>query len=153
MSDGFTHPKIQDAFAELDQTLRLVAHAPIPEGLEARVKARLVSAPRKARLLAWPARIRSDWMRTAAAAAIVAVVAGGGWGVYSHVLQPLVNNDMAVPIRALWTGPTMPGGGMSSEGAMRVPLTVNGPTVNHARKNAGKKHPSKLKSKIQAAAK
>jgi hypothetical protein len=153
MSDEWNNAKVQPATASLDAALRRMAHAPIPEGLEERVKARLASAPRNAKLLAWPLQFNSDWLRTAAAAAIVVVVAGGGWGVYSRVVRPVENYAIAAPIRALWTGPALPGGGpgggMSSAGAMRVPLTLNGTTVNHS----GKKHPSRLKSKIQPAAK
>jgi len=152
MSDGWSNAKSQNPDAVLDATLRLVAQAPVPEGLEERVKARLVSAPGKGRLLTWPARVQTYWLRTAAAAAIVAVVAGGGWGVYSHVVRPLENNIIAAPIRALWTGPAVPGGGFSSAEAMRVPLSLNGPTVNHAIRNAGKKHPGKLTKNAQATA-
>ena len=35
---------------------------------------------------------------------------------------------------------------------MRVPLTVNGPLLNHAVKNAGKKHPGKPTKKTPALA-
>jgi len=74
---------------EAEATLRLIARLPAPEGLEERVRASLRAAPRRGRILAWPAAFRpeSGWMRAAAAAAIVFVVAGGGWGVYSRVEQ------------------------------------------------------------------
>jgi hypothetical protein len=64
-----------------EATLRLIAQLPAPEGLEDRVQAQLRVAPRRARVLSWPAVLRSDsqWMRSAAAAAIVFVVVGGGW--------------------------------------------------------------------------
>ena len=75
-----------------EETLRLVASLPAPAGLEDRVHATLRSVPRSGRILAWPKTLNPqsdwmirDWMRTAAAAAIVFVVAGGGWGVYTHV--------------------------------------------------------------------
>ena len=72
-----------------DETLRIIAGLPAPAGLEERVHAVLRAAPRRGRVLAWPEALRpqSSWMRTAAAAAIVFVVAGGGWGVYMHVEQ------------------------------------------------------------------
>jgi hypothetical protein len=63
-------------------------------------------------------------MRSAAAAAIVFVVAGGGWGVYSHVQQPqakVIVMPMHVSIQ----------GGFSSAGAMRTPNTLNGPVIAH----------------------
>jgi hypothetical protein len=52
MSDEWNNAKVQPATASLDAALRRMAHAPIPEGLEERVKARLASAPRNAKLLA-----------------------------------------------------------------------------------------------------
>jgi hypothetical protein len=108
-----------------EQTLRLLATIPVPQGLADRVQAGLRSALRQSRVLAWPAALKPDsnWMRAAAAAAIVAVVGGGGWGVYSRV-QP------ASPSRAI----VMPShlaapGGFSNAGAMRTPQTLNGPQV------------------------
>ena len=160
MSDCFHDLNNQNAYAELDQTLRRLAHAPVPEGLEERVKARLVSSPRQGKLLAWPVRawtasVKSDWLRTAAAAAIVAVVAGGGWGVAWHIARQQAGNGaekgIVAHVQALGTGSSTQVGGISSAGAMRVPLSLNGPTVNHAVKNAVKKHPGKS-AKMAAAA-
>jgi hypothetical protein len=108
-----------------EETLRLIAGLPAPEGLEERVHAALRRAPRAGRVLAWPAALRLEggWMRAAAAAAIVAVVAGGGWGVVRHV-QPgqtaggsAVMPHMAAP------------GGFSTGGAMRTPQTLHGPVA------------------------
>ncbi len=109
---------------DFDSTLHLVANLPAPEGLEDRVRARLHSAPRPARILEWPAALRSDsaWMRSAAAAAIAFVVVGGGWGVYSRV-QP--NKVIAMPPHVAAPG------GFSNAGAMRTPQTVNGPVLEH----------------------
>jgi hypothetical protein len=109
-----------------EATLRLIAILPAPEGLEDRVNASLRtaqrSAPRRGRVLAWPAVIGPgrDWMRSAAAAAIVFVVAGGGWGIYTHV-QPA--RGIAAPPRV--AAPS----GFSSAGAMRTPNTLNGPVA------------------------
>ena len=118
-----------DAFEE---TLRLIASLPAPVGLEDRVHAGLLAAPRRARVLAWPAALRpgSVWMRStamrsAAAAAIVAVVAGGGWGVYSRVQQSQPPRVIAVPPHAAAQG------GFSNAGAMRTPQTLNGPVLAH----------------------
>lgn len=120
--------------SEFEDTLRLIAHLPVPEGLEVRVQASLRAAPGtasiKARILPWPVSLRLDkaWgrsslMRSAAAAAIVAIVIGGGWGVYSRV-QP------ARPARAISVPPHVSAqGGFSSAGAMRTPQTLNGPVV------------------------
>ncbi len=112
---------------DFEATLQLVARLSPPEGLEERVQAGLRSAPASgtARILAWPAarRLGAAWMRTAAAAAIVAVVIGGSWGVYSRV-RPVE------PARAIANPPRLSTqGGFSSAGAMRTPQTLNGPTV------------------------
>jgi hypothetical protein len=62
-------------------------------------------------------------MRTAAAAAIVFVVAGGGWGVYTRVEHNQPAKVIVMPAR-------MPApGGFSGAGAMRTPLTLPGPAA------------------------
>jgi hypothetical protein len=117
------------ASAEFEETLRLVARLAPPEGLEQRVQAALHAAPVSggAQILAWPVALRLDaaWMRSAAAAAIVAVVIGGSWGVYSRVqsIQPM--RAITVPLHLSTQG------GFSSAGAMRTPQTLNGPIMEH----------------------
>jgi hypothetical protein len=116
-----------DGAGAAETTLRLIARLPAPDGLEDRVCARLATAPRRGRILAWPAALslNSGWMRSAAAAAIVFVVAGGGWGVYSRVQRPQ-------PARVIVQAPRAPAqGGFASSGAMRTPQTLNGPVVAH----------------------
>ncbi len=115
-----------------EETLRLVASLPAPQGLEDRVKASLRAAPRSGQVLSWPSVAGSgrDWMRgtavrAAAAAAIVFVVAGGGWGVYSRVHPAQSSNVIAMPERV--NAP----GGFSNAGAMRTPQTLNGPVLAH----------------------
>jgi hypothetical protein len=116
--------------SDFEETLRLLAHLPMPEGLEERVEAGLRAAPHvatgKARILRWPVALRLEnaWVRTAAAAAIVAVVVGGGWGVYSSVQMVQPARVIAVPQHI-----AAPGGGFSNAGAMRTPQTLNGPIV------------------------
>jgi hypothetical protein len=112
-----------------EETLRLIAKLPAPEGLEDRVNSGLKSAPRTGRILEWPAMLHpaggwmpGGWIRGAAAAAIVFVVAGGGWGIYTRV-QP---NQPAKVIMMPRAGA---GGGFSSAGAMRTPQTLNLPVV------------------------
>jgi len=116
---------------EAEKTLRIIASLPAPEGLEDRVNAALQRAPRGARVLPWPTRLRTGrgWVhsglaRSAAAAAIVFVVAGGGWGVYSRV-QPAQTPKVIVMPRGAAPG------GFSSAGAMRTPQTLNGPVLAH----------------------
>lgn len=115
---------------EAENTLRLIATLPAPEGIEERVKAGLRSAPRQAKMIQWPlmAGSGSGWlhgsaMRAAAAAAIVLVVAGGGWEVYSHI--------RVAPEPAAVTMPQPIGGqrGFSTAGTRRVPQTLEGPVI------------------------
>jgi hypothetical protein len=113
-----------------EETLRMIAGLAAPEGLENRVRASLLAAPRRGRVLSWPAALRqnSGWMRRAAAAGIVFVVVGGGWGVYSRVQQGQPAKMIVLPPREAAPG------GFSSGGAMRVPQTLQRPVVNRAAK-------------------
>jgi len=111
-----------------EETLRLIAKLPAPEGLEDRVKAGLRSAPRRGVVIAWPFSSADGWMqgtgmRAAAAAAIVLAVAGGGWGVYSHI--------QVAPVPSALIEPQLPSGAgrFSTAGAVHVPKTVEGPAV------------------------
>jgi len=110
-----------------EETLRLIACLPAPAGLEDRVHAALRSTRRSGRVLAWPKPLNqlNDWMRTAAAAAIVFVVAGGGWGVYTHVQK----GQQGQPIKVIAMPHGLQPGGFSGAGAMRTPQTLPGPTV------------------------
>ena len=89
------------ASSPAEETLRLIAKLPAPMGLEERVQTALDAAPRRGRVLAWPRTLRpeSSWMRGAAAAAIVFVVAGGGWGVYTRVEQSQPAKVIVMPAR------------------------------------------------------
>jgi hypothetical protein len=109
-----------------DETLRLVANLPAPDGLEDRIHKVLRSAPRQGVVLPWPAQslLRRDWMRASAAAAIAFVVAGGGWGVYSRVQH----GQLAIPAHVAAPG------GFSGAGAIRTPQTLDGPVVNQPAK-------------------
>ena len=144
---------------ETEETLRVLATLPTPDGLEERVHAALKNASRTAEVLSWPSSggsargwINGPWMRGAAAAAIVFGVMGGSWAVYSHV-EP-------APLPQAITQPRVvaPRGGFSSATAMRTPTTLNGPTVQQKEVNAAAKPqaPSiqkKPKAKKRAAAK
>jgi hypothetical protein len=126
-------PKNPATTGETESTLRLIAGLHAPEGLETRVKAALHRAPapgKAATLLGWPvgphrawlhSTMQSTWVRSAAAAAIVCVVAGGSWGVYQHV-QP---REAPVALPHFGTG------GFSTASAMRTPKTLDGPTLTH----------------------
>ncbi len=116
-----------------EETLRLIAILPAPEGLADRVKSGLATAPEAGRVLMWrgPLRPAGGWMyssfaRGAAAAAIVCIVAGGGWQIYSRVQPP-------APVRVTATPPpiTPQGRGFSQSSAPHVPDTIVGPELKH----------------------
>jgi hypothetical protein len=109
-----------------EDTLRLIAGLPAPEGLEARVHTALRSAPRKGRVLAWPFALRADaaWVRATAAAAIVTIVVGGGWGVYSYIQPWQAAKTPTAPARV---GSAE---GFSGAGAKRSPQTLQPPVVS-----------------------
>ena len=113
---------VTGAMDDAEATLRLIAALPSPEGLENRVIAGVRSAPRSGRVLGWPALLSPSggWLRTAAATAIVFVIVGGGWGVYSRV-QP--SSAIAAPPVAGTAA------GFSKAGAVRVPQTLPAPMV------------------------
>jgi hypothetical protein len=117
-------------FSAAEETLRLIASLPAPDGLEDRVHAALNAIPRRSRVLAWPRALRAEsgWMRGAAAAAIVFVVAGGGWGVYTRVESVQIEQNQ--PAKVIVMPPRTPStGGLSGAGAMRTPLTLPGPAA------------------------
>jgi hypothetical protein len=121
-------------FSPAEETLRLIAKLPAPDGLEERVHARVNAAARiaqrRGRVLAWPRALRAEsgWMRGAAAAAIVFVVAGGGWGVYTRVESTQIEQNQ--PARVIVMPTRMPNaGGFSGAGAMRTPVTLPGPAA------------------------
>jgi hypothetical protein len=78
-----------------------------------------------------PLRPSGGWMQTtmargAAAAAIVCVVAGGGWQIYSRVQPQAAARVIPMPSREA------PGtGGFSQSNARRVPKTLEGPVLTH----------------------
>jgi hypothetical protein len=136
MNSNLHNPKASDPVSvavsgsisnSAEETLRLIASLPAPAGLEDRVHAALRSMPRSGRVLAWSRALdtQSDWMRTAAAAAIVFVVAGGGWGVYTHFEK----GQQGQPIKVIAMPHSLQPGGFSGAGAMRTPQTLPGPTV------------------------
>ncbi len=115
--------------ADAEQTLRLVASLPAPKDLEERVKASLRTGHQRAEVVAWPfpsagrSWMQNAAMRTGAAAAIVLVIAGGGWEVYSHI-QPA-----AVPTAVSAPQPLSGRGGFSTAGTKRVPQMLDEPPV------------------------
>jgi hypothetical protein len=114
-----------------EETLRLIAGLPAPEGLVDRVQTRLRTAPRSSRVLAWPLAFASGgWaygsaVRGAAAAAIVCVVAGGGWRVYSHVQPGPSARVIVMPT------PAGPPRGFSIGGSVHTPDPMRGLVLTH----------------------
>jgi hypothetical protein len=131
---SFPDAKDRDLSRSGEDTLRLIASLPAPEGLADRMQEGLRNASPTARVLHWnqPFRPSGNWMqsrmaRGAAAAAIVCVVAGGGWQIYSRV-QP------APAAKVLVMPPLVTqGGGLSPSNAKRVPDTLIGPVLTHPR--------------------
>lgn len=133
-----------DAGPRMDDTLRLLASAPIPDGLAERIHTAIEARPHnrisQSRISEWPTALEpgtfwgestwssSGWMRAAAAAAIVFVVAGGGWGVYLHVQRPS-GRLMVTPLVQPVAQPVAAPEGFSGARAMRTPPTVKGPVV------------------------
>lgn len=116
-----------------EDTLRLIAGLPSPTGLEDRVRVALRTAPRQGRVLAWPLALRADtgWVRATAAAAIVMIVAGGGWGVYSHIQPWQPAKTLVAPARVGTAGE------FSGASAVRSPQTLQPPVVSAPPKSAG----------------
>ena len=116
-----------EAGAEVEATLKLVAGLAAPEGLSERMKAGLrTAAPAKGRVLPWPAvqpASRGGWMRIAAAAALLAVMAGAGWNAYRWVTPAPEARTAPATVRPAVQG------GFSAAGAMRTPQTLVGPTA------------------------
>jgi hypothetical protein len=119
---------------DAEETLRLIASLPAPQGIEDRVKSGVRAADRQSGVMMWPESSlnKARWtrvsaMRVAAAAAIVLVVAGGGWEVYSHIHLAPEPAAVAVPQRVDGSGGGS--GGLSAAAARRTPKTLDGPVV------------------------
>jgi hypothetical protein len=125
-NDADRNASVTDA----EKTLRLIATLPAPEDIADRVKAGLYAAPRNAGVISWPASATGRrWtqlaaMRGTAAAAIVLAVAGGAWGVYTHIRIAPEPAAVATPQRLDGSG------GLSAAGAVRKPQTLEGPVVS-----------------------
>ena len=121
----------RDSHDSGEDTLRLIASLPAPEGLAERVKVRMQTTPESGRILMWPGAVKpaGGWMyssmaRGAAAAAIVCIVAGGGWRIYSHVQPGPSGNVLMMP-----AAPS--GGRFGNANATRVPDTLDRPVLIH----------------------
>jgi hypothetical protein len=146
VEDGFSR---DSGGGDAEAALRLIARLPAPDGLEDRVHAKLLAAPRSGRVLAWPGAFAaaSGWMRAAAAAAIACVVAGGGWGVYSHV-QPgmTAQGTSGTHVTSQGVGQGAGQGQFSTGDAVRRPQTLNGPAAPAAVTTVAPQHKVAAKS-------
>lgn len=128
MNSPIEDTRAVQAGREAQETLRIIAGLPAPEGLEDRIHEGLRQAHRPARILPWPLSrelwTQSGFVRGAAAAAIVFIVGGGGWAVHSRVHPDQAPKVIAMPRVAA-------PGGFSSAGAMRTPQTLNRPVLVH----------------------
>lgn len=147
MTFGHENDRNAEPMSPAENTLRLIAQLPAPEGLEDRVKSELLTH-KSARVLRWPVWMTADGMfyanalRGAAAAAIVCIVAGGGWQIYSHVQGP--PTAQAIPAAV----PARIGNGFSSAGAMRTPNSPNGPVLTHPRVPAPQTKAPNVKAQV-----
>jgi hypothetical protein len=121
MKSGLNQDKRTGTAGGAEETLRVIANLPAPEGLVDRVQTRLRSAPRSALVLSWPSVFGpGGWgyapaLRGAAAAAIVCGVVGGGWRIYSHVQPAASARVITMP------APAIPGRGFSTAGSVHTP--------------------------------
>lgn len=143
-----------DAVSPAEQTLRMLAKLPAPDGLSARVQANLRIAPRNSSVfniggvLGISGWMHSGALRIAAAVGIVVMVAGGGWQIYSRVQTSPGLQGTAVPMRV--NPAPGPAGGFSTSGAIARPDPLKGPVITHravtnnaeAAKKSGKKRPA-----------
>ncbi|HEV2215230.1 MAG TPA: hypothetical protein VGR64_08080 [Terracidiphilus sp.] len=125
--------------ADATVTLRAVAKLPAKAGLEDRLKAALAERVRAGgfqpgseygdeRPRSW---MHSAAMRGLAAAAIVLVVVGGGWGIAQFGRQAGTPQAVGFPHGS-------PGGDFSNAGAMRTPRTLTPPAAPKAKHDARK---------------
>ena len=135
-----------------EETLRIIASLPAPEGLVDRVQTRLRTAPRAGRVLAWPMALAGGWsygvVRGAAAAAIVCVVAGGGWRIYSRVQPGPSARVLVMPAPAGSARGFSLGGSVHTPDPARRPVLTNQmpgpagetvPQVSAKKQRAGRK--------------
>jgi hypothetical protein len=137
----------RNRLGEAEETLRVIAALPAPDGLVERVRGRLQDAPKAGRVLSWPKHV---W-RGAAAAAIVCAVAGGAWGVYLQVEPAMAARNAAPQVRVRLQG------GFANAGAMRTPdsvLKTEAPKLDMKQvDDAGRHLDSHLAKKMPPAAK
>jgi hypothetical protein len=134
---------------DAEATLRLIAKLAAPDGLEDRIHAKLIAAPQRGRVLAWPGAFGpvGGWLRAAAAAAIACVVAGGGWGIYSHVQPAMTAQGTAgTHITSQGTAQGTGQGQFSTGDAVRRPQTLNGPAAPAVVTTATPRHKTPTKS-------
>jgi hypothetical protein len=125
----------------------------LEERVNKALKSKAVERGLRGRVLAWPRTLRpeSAWMRSAAAAAIVFVVAGGGWGVYTRVDNMRIDKNQ--PARVIVMPARMPSTeGFTGAGAIRTPVTLPGPkapaavTTSPLQQKSPKKPAARLKT-------
>ncbi|HVC47480.1 MAG TPA: hypothetical protein VND90_09570 [Terracidiphilus sp.] len=132
MKDPIPFPKSGEPGNHAEEavaTLRAVASLPAREGLEKRLKVGLshrlrAGLPAASEDEEFGARgwIHGTLMRGLAAAAIVLIVVGGGWGVARYGRRPATPRMIGIPRMA-------PPGEFSNSGAMRTPQTLTPPSV------------------------
>jgi len=164
----------------VDETLRMIARMPAPEGLEDRVKAGLHLAEGPRRVLAWPAarraqsgravsvsapsvrmasvwapgvRVRTGWVRTGwarGAAAAAIALAVAGGGWGIYSRIEPAQSAKAVATPQAKPSATAQTGAFGEAGAMRRPLTLAGPVVKPAQQPTPKPNEKKAAARANA---
>ena len=129
------HYQPDESLSPPEQTLRMLAKLPPPDGLSARVQASLRTAPRRSSFFSFGNVFGlSGWqqigaLRTVAAFGIVCVVAGGGWQIYSHVQTAPGTQGSAVPVHV--NAGESSQGSFSTSGAIAKPDPLKAPVITH----------------------
>jgi hypothetical protein len=150
-----------EAQEEYMRTLHLLTQVEPPKGLAERVQSRLEDEPRRRTHrgllhLFDPLTPWGNWMRGLAAAAIVAILAGGCWEVFSRSHAPAVTPSASLAAPST----TTTGNGFTSAGAVRKPQTLDGPLARpendpaksavKAKKNTPKERAARNQSQASA---
>lgn len=149
MSEKFYNPTHETH--EADETLRLLAELPEPDGLTDRVHQRLAHAQvTPERRGFWSLWLPAQRFQFAAAAVLVLAVAGSMWSL--HRSHPPAAGAQNTPAPAAQGGSPANAGGFRNAGAERVPPTLHPIKVPPApKKKPGAGHAAKPSPKVLAA--
>jgi hypothetical protein len=152
------HPH-QTGQANPEETLRLLANAPVPEQLAERVHRRLADERARQSSAAgsfgiWSLLSPARRLQYAGAAALVVAVAGSTWAVYHVPANPVASHT---PVTVQPVGQAPSGSGFQTSGAERhpgspTPILVPNHTPPHPKRKTGLALKSKAKPSAKGAA-